>query len=435
MKVQMIKNMKKDLFSRTRRNITAISITIVFLCLIVFSAITQIFYYSRVLRNVDIQLMEQKKLLSGDVFNGGDGYSTQKNTHIPENFKGKPEDKAMRVPPNLIVILYKDNEFQAMSNNLYFSEDNLPKFPKNSEDKIVSLEINGYKFRGISVKQQNKEFQIFSNIDAEIGSMYRLATSILFGLIILVVVALAMSAYLASRVIKPVREAYDKQVYFVQDASHEMRTPLAVIKGKLELLANASGDRIDDHFEHISKIMSEIRGLEKLNSDLLLLSKEDLSLGDNIGEFDLNDFIDEISEFYTDLAEIKEKKFSIIRPEESTKVQWDYTKIKRVLTILLENAFKYTDENGEIILKIEIIKKYIRISVKDNGIGITEEDKSRIFDRFYRSEFVRGQNIGGNGIGLSLLKSISKSFDIKIKVNSEYGVGSEFILDIPKVTK
>lgn len=435
MKVQMIKNMKKDLFSRTRRNITAISITIVFLCLIVFSAITQIFYYSRVLRNVDIQLMEQKKLLSGDVFNGGDGYSTQKNTHIPENFKGKPEDKGMRVPPNLIVILYKDNEFQAMSNNLYFSEDNLPKFPKNSEDKIVSLEINGYKFRGISVKQENKEFQIFSNIDAEIGSMYRLATSILFGLIILVVVALAMSAYLASRVIKPVREAYDKQVYFVQDASHEMRTPLAVIKGKLELLANASGDRIDDHFEHISKIMSEIRGLEKLNSDLLLLSKEDLSLGDNIGEFDLNDFIDEISEFYTDLAEIKEKKFSIIRPEESTKVQWDYTKIKRVLTILLENAFKYTDENGEIILKIEIIKKYIRISVKDNGIGIKEEDKSRIFDRFYRSEFVRGQNIGGTGIGLSLLKSISKSFDIKIKVNSEYGVGSEFILDIPKVTK
>ncbi|MEO2680124.1 HAMP domain-containing sensor histidine kinase, partial [Clostridium butyricum] len=386
--------MKKDLFSRTRRNITAISITIVFLCLIVFSAITQIFYYSRVLRNVDIQLMEQKKLLSGDVFNGGDGYSTQKNTHIPENFKGKPEDKAMRVPPNLIVILYKDNEFQAMSNNLYFSEDNLPKFPKNSEDKIVSLEINGYKFRGISVKQENKEFQIFSNIDAEIGSMYRLATSILFGLIILVVIALAMSAYLASRVIKPVREAYDKQVYFVQDASHEMRTPLAVIKGKLELLANASGDRIDDHFEHISKIMSEIRGLEKLNSDLLLLSKEDLSLGDNIGEFALNDFIDEISEFYTDLAEIKEKKFSIIRPEESTKVQWDYTKIKRVLTILLENAFKYTDENGEIILKIEIIKKYIRISVKDNGIGIKEEDKSRIFDRFYRSEFVRGQNIG-----------------------------------------
>lgn len=427
--------MKKDIFSRTKRKIIAISITIVFFCLIIFATITQVFYYSRFLKNVDYQLMEQKKLISGDVFNGGSGYSTQKNTHIPENFKGRPDTKAMRVPPNLIVILYNNGEFQAMSNNLYFSEDNLPQFPDNSDDNIVTIESNGYAFRGVSVTHDSKKIQILANIDSEIASMKRLVTSMIFGLITLIAIALLLSAYLAAKVIKPVREAYDKQVYFVQDASHEMRTPLAVIKGKLELLANASGDRIYDHFDHISKIMSEIRGLEKLNSDLLLLSKEDLNLGDNIEKFDLNDFIDEISEFYTDLAEIKKKKFTIIRPEESTQVEWDYNKIKRALTVLLENAFKYTDENGEIHLKIEIIKKYVRISVKDNGIGIKEEEKTRIFDRFYRSEFVRGKNIGGTGIGLSLLKSIGKSFGIKIKVNSEYGVGSEFILDIPKVIK
>ncbi len=427
--------MKKDIFSRTKRKIIAISITIVFFCLIIFATITHVFYYSRFLKNVDYQLMEQKKLISGDVFNGGSGYSTQKNTHIPENFKGRPDTKAMRVPPNLIVILYNNGEFQAMSNNLYFSEDNLPQFPDNSDDNIVTIESNGYAFRGVSVTHDSKKIQILANIDSEIASMKRLVTSMIFGLITLIAIALVLSAYLAAKVIKPVREAYDKQVYFVQDASHEMRTPLAVIKGKLELLANASGDRIYDHFDHISKIMSEIRGLEKLNSDLLLLSKEDLNLGDNIEKFDLNDFIDEISEFYTDLAEIKKKKFTIIRPEESTQVEWDYNKIKRALTVLLENAFKYTDENGEIHLKIEIIKKYVRISVKDNGIGIKEEEKTRIFDRFYRSEFVRGKNIGGTGIGLSLLKSIGKSFGIKIKVNSEYGVGSEFILDIPKVIK
>lgn len=427
--------MKKDIFSRTKRKIIAISITIVFFCLIIFATITQVFYYSRFLKNVDYQLMEQKKLMSGDVFNGGSGYSTQKNTHIPENFKGRPDTKAMRVPPNLIVILYNNGEFQAMSNNLYFSEDNLPQFPDNSDDNIVTIESNGYAFRGVSVTHDSKKIQILANIDSEIASMKRLVTSMIFGLITLIAIALVLSAYLAAKIIKPVREAYDKQVYFVQDASHEMRTPLAVIKGKLELLANASGDRIYDHFDHISKIMSEIRGLEKLNSDLLLLSKEDLNLGDNIEKFDLNDFIDEISEFYTDLAEIKKKKFTIIRPEESTQVEWDYNKIKRALTVLLENAFKYTDENGEIHLKIEIIKKYVRISVKDNGMGIKEEEKTRIFDRFYRSEFVRGKNMGGTGIGLSLLKSIGKSFGIKIKVNSEYGVGSEFILDIPKVIK
>ena len=427
--------MKRDIFAKTKINIIAISTTIVFLCLIVFSVITQIFYYSNMLHNVDHELIEQKKLLSGDIFNDGKEYSTQKNIHIPENFKGINDDKAMRIPPNLIVIIYDNDVFQAMSSNLYFSENSLPQFPENSQDKVVTIQTNNYIFRGISVTQGDKKIQILDNINTEIDSMKRLETSILLGLMTLIVFALILSTYLASRVLRPVREAYDKQVYFVQDASHEMRTPLAVIKGKLELLVTSSEDKIDDHFEHISKIMSEIRGLEKLNSDLLLLSKEDLNLEDNIGNFSLNDFIDEIGEFYTDLAEIKEKKFRIVRPREDMLVEWDYTKIKRVLTILLENAFKYTDENGEIQLKFEIIKKYVRISVKDNGIGIKEEDKVRIFDRFYRSEFVRGKNISGTGIGLSLLKSISKSFNIKIKVNSEYGVGSEFILDIPIVLK
>ena len=244
--------MKKDIFSRTKRKIIAISITIVFFCLIIFATITQVFYYSRFLKNVDYQLMEQKKLISGDVFNGGSGYSTQKNTHIPENFKGRPDTKAMRVPPNLIVILYNNGEFQAMSNNLYFSEDNLPQFPDNSDDNIVTIESNGYAFRGVSVTHDSKKIQILANIDSEIASMKRLVTSMIFGLITLIAIALVLSAYLAAKVIKPVREAYDKQVYFVQDASHEMRTPLAVIKGKLELLANASGDRIYDHFDHIS---------------------------------------------------------------------------------------------------------------------------------------------------------------------------------------
>lgn len=209
--------------------------------------------------------------------------------------------------------------------------------------------------------------QIFDNIcgynsDAatETIKVYisRLRTSIIVSLVILIIVAIILWAYLASRAIKPVREAYEKQVYFVQDASHEMRTPLAVIKGKLELLVHSWGDTIDDHFEHISKMMSEVRGLEKLNSDLLLLSKEDL-----------------------DLAEIKEKNFKVVKPKGEILVQWDYDKIKRAVVILLESAFKYTGENGEIALSIEDMNKYIKIIVKDNRIGIKEEQK-RIFNRF-----------------------------------------------------
>jgi signal transduction histidine kinase len=452
--------MKKDIFLSTKKSIIAISTSVVFVCLIVFAIITQTLYSSRVLDNVDHQILEQKKLIAEQPSNfdykgsfGEGNFSPHENkpesqTEIelpnkieaqtenqPGNFEGKLSGKPIHLPPNLIVIIYNNNNFEVMSKNLYFSEDDLPVLPTNSGDEIVTLTSNGYSFRGTVINNGDYKIQVLANIDSEVNSLNRLRTSIVASLVILIIVAIILSTYLASRVIKPIREAYEKQVYFVQDASHEMRTPLAVIKGKLELLAHSWGDTIDDHFEHISKMMSEVRGLEKLNSDLLLLSKEDLDLAVNITNFQLNDFINDLSEFYLDLAEIKEKTFNVVKPEEEMLVQWDYDKIKRAVVILIENAFKYTGENGEITLSIEDMNKYIRITVKDNGIGIKEEEQKRIFDRFYRSDAVRGQNISGTGIGLSLLKSISKNFGIKLKVNSEYEIGSEFILIIPKIIK
>lgn len=463
--------MKKDIFLSTKKKIIATSTIVVFGCLIVFAIITQALYSSRVLESVDEQLLEQKRFLSEVPFSlDNDGkfgpiegnFETNSPNKIHEwqpeeksEFKsedefekgadvksediyGKPNQNGkrnMHIPPNLIVIVYNNDNFEMMSKNLYFSEDNLPIIPESEEDEIVTFINNGYNFRATVINSGDYKIQILANIDSEVNSLNKVRNSITGSLIILIIIAILLSAYLASKVIKPVREAYEKQVYFVQDASHEMRTPLAVIKGKLELLANSWGDTIDDHFEHISKMMSEVRGLEKLNSDLLLLSKEDLDLSVNITSFKLNNLINDLSNFYLDLAEIKEKTFKVIKPQEDILVQWDYDKMKRAVVILIENAFKYTNENGEIILSVEDMNKYIKISVKDNGIGIKEDEQKRIFDRFYRSEAVRGQNISGTGIGLSLLKSISKNFGVKLEVNSEYGVGSEFILMIPKLTK
>lgn len=444
--------MKKDIFLSTKKKIIATSAIVVFACLIVFAIITQMLYSSKVLDNVDYQLLEQKNHFTEEPFNldyerkfgqidtipheDKDKFKPENKIGIqsdsqPENFDGKH----MRIPPNLIVIVYNNNNFEVMSKNLYFTEDNLPVLPQSAKDEIVTLTSGIYSFRGTIINSGTYTIQVLANIDSEVSSLNRVRNSIIASLIILIIIAVLLSAYLASKVIKPVREAYEKQVYFVQDASHEMRTPLAVIKGKLELLAHSWGDTIDDHFEHISKMMSEVRGLEKLNSDLLLLSKEDLDLSVNITNFKLNDLVNDLSDFYLDLAEIREKSFTIIKPEEDISVQWDYDKMKRSIVILIENAFKYTGENGQITLSVEDMNKSIKISVIDNGIGIKEEEQKRIFDRFYRSKAVRGQNIGGTGIGLSLLKSISKNFGIKLKVNSEYGVGSEFTLIIPKITK
>ncbi|OOM74711.1 alkaline phosphatase synthesis sensor protein PhoR [Clostridium puniceum] len=471
--------MKKDIFLETKKSIIAISTSVVFSCLIIFAIITNALYSSKVLVNVDHQILEQKDFItkqpfnfdykgifdSGN-FNAHENKAQIQNETQPSNsqpeaitkvegdqknemsnkfedqkegqikgFEGKPNGKFMRIPPNLIVIIYKNDTFEIMSKTLYFTEDDLPVFPQSAENEVVTLTLDEHSFRGIIIHNGDYKIQVLANIDSEVDSLNRLKTSIIVSLIILIIIATILSTYLAARVVKPIREAYEKQIYFVQDASHEMRTPLAVIKGKLELLAHSWGDTIDDHFEHISKMMTEVRGLEKLNTDLLLLSKEDLDLAVNITNLKLNNFIEDLSEFYIDLAEIKEKKFNVNKPKEEILVQWDYDKIKRAVVILIENAFKYTGENGEITLSVEDINKHVKITVKDNGIGIKEEEQKRIFDRFYRSEVVRGQNISGTGIGLSLLKSISKNFGIKLKVNSKYGEGSEFILIIPKIIK
>lgn len=271
------------------------------------------------------------------------------------------------------------------------------------------------------------------NIDSEVQSINQLIKTIIMALVILIGIALVLSYILSSKVIKPIKKAYDKQVFFVQDASHEMKTPLAVIKGKLELLANSWDDKIEDHFEHISKMMSEVRDLEKLNSDLLLLSKEDIDNSVNIVSFELEEFIEDLSEFYVDLAEVQEKNFIVNRPLTPVIVKWDYSKVKRMLIILLENAFKYTEEGGKISLSFEEVNKNIKIIVCDNGIGIKEEDIGRIFDRFFRSADVRGKNIKGSGIGLSLLKSIGKTLGTDIKLYSKYGIGTRFEITIPKI--
>lgn len=421
--------MKKDLFLSTKRKIILTSTSVVFLCLIIFTIIVSILYSSKIFDRIDMQINNEKHIFEKYISSN----TYHENTELDHsNFEIKPSGKHMKIPPNLIVIIYNNGSLENMSNNLYFSEDNLPDLPDYSENNIITMNDNNYTFRAITLTKDEYRIEILGNVDSEMNSIHRLKNTIILSFIILLIISIFLSAFLASKVLKPVKKAYEKQTFFVQDASHEMRTPLAVIKGRLELLAQSFDDSIDMHFEHISKMMTEIRNLEKLNSNLLLLSKEDINTSNEITKFNLDDFINDISNFYMDLSEIKGINFNVIKPSYNLEVNWDYNRIKRSLIIILENAFKYTNENGDISLIFEDINKNIKVRVKDTGIGINKKDLPRIFDRFYRSEKVRGSNTSGNGIGLSLLKSICNNLGIKIKVISEPNIGSEFILIIPK---
>lgn len=425
MKRLLNKFSKKNIFYKTRINVMMISTIIVFLCLFIFAIITKILYTSRVFNSIDDQLMAQKKVVE-DI----------SRVHNDFMYPKKQAPMTPPIPPNFIVAIYKDNKAIYVRPNAYFDKDTLPSITDKALEKVIKLDANGYEFRGIIFEENNIKMEFLVNVDSELESINQLMTSIIISLIILSVIALVLSYFLSSRIIKPVKYAYDKQVFFVQDASHEMRTPLAVIRGRLEILTKSITKKdTEESYDNISKIMSEVRAMEKLNNDLLFLSKEDLDSDIKTKEIDLSKFIESISEFYFDLAEVQDKKFELSNKTNNVKVNWDYDKVKRSIIILLENAFKYTKADGEIILGVQELNKGIKITVKDNGIGIKEEDKARIFDRFFRSDDVRVQNISGSGIGLSLLSSISKSLGVKVKFISNYGQGTEFELLIPKNIK
>lgn len=418
---------KKDIFYYTRRNITILSITIVLLCLVISSITTAFVYNSKVFENIDREILKQKAMIEGTA-----------PIVIKDNNNMFKVDRGFKPPPIhpkvIAMIYYKDN-IEFITPNPYFDKNNIPDTASLSENNITEIEYNEYNFRGVIFNNREHKILLLANVDSEIQSIKQLNNSIISSLIVLLIVAGILSTFLANRIIKPVREAYDKQVFFVQDASHEMRTPLAIIKGKLELLANAWGETIEDNFEHISKMMSEVRGLEKLNSDLLLLTKEDLGSSVKLEDINLKDFVEDISEFYIDLAEMQNKEFKVVNAYSNSMIKWDYHKMKRAVIILLENAFKYTPEGGKIALHFEDFNKFIKIRVCDTGIGIKKEDEQRIFDRFFRSSNIRALNINGSGVGLSLLKSISKTLGFTIRFSSQIGKGTDFELLVPKLMK
>lgn len=412
--------MRKDIFSNTRRNIMGISIGIVIGTLMIFAIITQAMYKENLFDEVDQQLLTHKNMIINDA-------------HI-QYLDGDVLEVILPSPlvKELINYVWKDGKLIKESPHPYKGSSKYPKFPNGVMNKIVQIQDAQYHYRGIQFDYEGCKVQLLLSVDTQVASLKELQYALLKAFLVLILLGLVVSFYLGKIALKPLYRAYNKQAAFIQDASHEMRTPLAVIKGKLELIVRKPQDKVETHYDEISGIMCEISGLEKLNRDLLLLSKEDMGGILEIKKTTIQSFFKEIVEFYSALSELHNLEFFYEITIPPIEIEWDLVKVKRCISILLENAIKYSNENGRINLKIVDEDKLIKVIVSDTGRGISEEELKKIFNRFYRSNEVRALGIEGSGIGLSLLKSLAYTMNIKIKVESEYGKGSSFILWIPK---
>ena len=223
-------------------------------------------------------------------------------------------------------------------------------------------------------------------------------------------------------------DSFKKEKEFTDDASHELRTPLAVIKAESEYALGSIDDRAEVE-QSLSAIIKETDRMTRLISSLLELSRVDKgSIKINKSRFSLSSMLEGLSEEMSQMARERNLSFSSTL-EEGIFVYADEDMIIRSVINLINNAISYSKENGHIDLFLKRNESVAIISVKDDGIGISEEDQKRIFDRFFQVDKARSSS--SSGLGLALVKEMAALNNATISVESKLGYGSVFTLSIP----
>lgn len=306
-------------------------------------------------------------------------------------------------------------------------------FNKNQINSIYEITIdNYYQYRGINYKTtEGNYYQVLINVNAEKDIIDRFTTTLIIAIIISIIVIILASYVLSRKTLEPIIKSWKKQNRFVQDASHELRTPLTIIQAKQESLLEKPETKIIDNAEDISITLKETQRLTKLINELMELARNDSGeLKINKEKINFDNEIKTIIGLYNEVAKAQNKKlsFNLNYKEE---ILADINKMKELLIILLDNSFKYTEENDEIIVKTcKKDNKYV-LEVIDTGIGISKEAQEHIFERFYREEKSRSREKGGMGLGLSIAYNIVKSHKGIIKVDNTVEKGTKMIIKIP----
>jgi two-component system, OmpR family, sensor histidine kinase ArlS len=224
--------------------------------------------------------------------------------------------------------------------------------------------------------------------------------------------------------------SYESQKQFVSDASHELRTPIAVIQGYANLLNRWGSKDEEVLLESIDAINNEAKSMQDLVEKLLFLSRHDKkTLKLEKAKFNMCHIVEEM---------VKETRLvTVDRIIESPILQdvivyGDKQALKQAIRVFIDNAVKYTKNGDTISIKCENDAGDCIITVQDTGIGMTKKDVDNIFERFYRSDQVRNEKIYGHGLGLSIAKLIVLGHTGKIKVRSQLTKGTSFIITLPK---
>jgi two-component system phosphate regulon sensor histidine kinase PhoR len=219
---------------------------------------------------------------------------------------------------------------------------------------------------------------------------------------------------------------------FVANVSHELRTPLSIFHGSLETLLEP-GDLDEDETRHIYEVMK--RHSDRLNllvNDLLSLARlESKEANLQLAEIKLRDFLEDVTGDWAKRLVGKNLRLELEVPDNFPTLRADERRLEEVVHNLLDNAVKYSHQNGRIVIQAGAPDQEIVLSVRDEGVGIAANDLPRIFERFYRADRARSRELGGTGLGLSIVKHIAQLHGGRVEAESVIGQGTTIRVILP----
>ena len=406
---------------------------------------------------LEMEMLKRELFLTSEVDQNNtttiyQAYDTNESTaETPDSSGSKKEPKKksriedaphdLSVAANTSVLVLDKNGKVLNVVDKFSSLSNLP-IDKNNIDVISKGSAQNYfdqteKYRLITEKVDNSLYPDAKYLVIAINTtQLEEATERYVKLIVIMMsffwlLSVAASMYLAKWSRRPIQESLEKQKAFVENASHELRTPLAVIQNRLEVLFRKPESTILDNSENIASSLDEVRNMRLLTTNLLNLARRDDGIKPEIETLEPA-FFDTVFTNYAMIAEENEKGFTA-QNQVGRPIQTDKTLLKQLMTILFDNAIKYTEDDGHVTFTVRTNDRHLYISVADNGPGISDSDKKKIFDRFYRVDKARTRQKGGFGLGLSLAQQIVLALKGTIVVKDNQPKGTIFEVKITGV--
>ena len=233
-----------------------------------------------------------------------------------------------------------------------------------------------------------------------------------------------------NRMLDRMEEAYESQKQFVSEASHELRTPITVLQGYSSMLRRWGAEDKEVLAESVEAIESEAKSMQDLVDKLLFLSRhERKKLPFAKARFDMAEVVRELEKEFSYMTDRRQFECPVCEP---VSVYGDRQMLKQALRVFVDNAVKYTGDGDRISVFCRNKAGACEITVEDTGIGMKKEELEGIFTRFFRADTVRGKNIDGHGLGLSIARLIIDGHGGKITIRTQYTKGSSFCMMLPR---